>query len=649
MISLTERQVYILSELHRANNYVTIKRLSDLFHISERSIRYDLDFINSFLNEFGITLIRKHGQGIMVQMHPKQESEINEALQQTNHLVLSRDNLAYTLAVQIIFDQETTLDRLGELFQTSKSRIFHYLPAVENLLKRHGITLEKKRSKGISVQGNEIDIRYSFISLINAFTESSHVNKKNFINLFSQGQLNQTKKVIQSFEHETQVQFSDGALDDLLLTIGYQSSRIVKKLYVRYPFVEIKKDIESLEFQLIKKELEKITNRAIPDDEVTFTLKQFKLSKISTAPLGRKNLVANEKAYRISLFFAKEASKSIGIDFTNDDELIHGLTYHLQVSLNRIQNRLPIKNTLTEQIKYKFRFIYEITRKIVVKVEQKLMILFPEEEIAFIAMHLGASYERHSVTGFMPSALIVCGSGLATSSLLASRLKVMMPELKITGPINLSNLKSCNLEKIDIIISTVPIDFSRRKVIVVNPLLEAGDLIKLRKLLFHKAYQKQMSDLLKINQPVSTLEALIPENRIQLNESMTHWRDAIARASKPLIDNTNISSRYVDAMIKAVEELGPYMVFIPEVAMVHASYKDGVSKDGMSLLTLKEPITFGDRTNVTVKVVIVMCSTKADSDHFIKLVKILDNHKNMDILKHAINKEDILYLNNSDR
>lgn len=158
-----------------------------------------------------------------------------------------------------------------------------------------------------------------------------------------------------------------------------------------------------------------------------------------------------------------------------------------------------------------------------------------------------------------------------------------------------------------------------------------------------------MSDLLKINQPVSTLEALIPENRIQLNESMTHWRDAIARASKPLIDNTNISSRYVDAMIKAVEELGPYMVFIPEVAMVHASYKDGVSKDGMSLLTLKEPITFGDRTNVTVKVVIVMCSTKADSDHFIKLVKILDNHKNMDILKHAINKEDILYLNNSDR
>lgn len=438
MISLTERQVYILSELHRANNYVTIKRLSDLFHISERSIRYDLDFINSFLNEFGITLIRKHGQGIMVQMHPKQESEINEALQQTNHLVLSRDNLAYTLAVQIIFDQETTLDRLGELFQTSKSRIFHYLPAVENLLKRHGITLEKKRSKGISVQGNEIDIRYSFISLINAFTESSHVNKKNFINLFSQGQLNQTKKVIQSFEHETQVQFSDGALDDLLLTIGYQSSRIVKKLYVRYPFVEIKKDIESLEFQLIKKELEKITNRAIPDDEVTFTLKQFKLSKISTAPLGRKNLVANEKAYRISLFFAKEASKSIGIDFTNDDELIHGLTYHLQVSLNRIQNRLPIKNTLTEQIKYKFRFIYEITRKIVVKVEQKLTILFPEEEIAFIAMHLGASYERHSVTGFMPSALIVCGSGLATSSLLASRLKVMMPELKITGPINLS-------------------------------------------------------------------------------------------------------------------------------------------------------------------------------------------------------------------
>lgn len=647
MISLTERQVNILGELQETDGYVTVKRLSDLFHVSERSIRYDLDFIKSFLHELGITLIRKQGQGIMLQMYPKQESDIKQALQQMNHLVLSSENLTYALAVQIILDQETTLDRLGEIYGTSKSRIFHYISAADELLKKHGVTIERKRSKGIYVIGNEIDIRYAFMSLINEITENSHINKQNFINIFSQEHVNEVKSLIKTFEVRTQIQFSDGALNDLLLIICYQICRMEKSHCVKYPFIEMKDHLASFEFELIKGELKRYAVHSFPDDEVIFTLKQFKLSKITSAPIGKKNFVEDDEAYQVSIYFAKEAQKAIGIDFTKDDEFIYGLTYHLQVSLNRIKNHLPIKNALTEQIKYKFRFIYEITRKIVIKIEQHLGILFPEEEIAFIAMHLGASYERHSVTGFMPTALIVCGSGLATSSLLASRLKVMMPEIKNIGPINLSNLHSFDLSKVDFIISTVPLDFSKRKVIVVNPLLETEDLVRLRKLLFRKVYQKQMSDLLEINQPISTLGALIPEDHVQLNKPLTDWRDAIAEASHPLLIHQHITERYVDAMIRAVEELGPYMVFIPTLAMVHASYKDGVNKDGMSLLTLKNPIIFGDRTDVKVRVIIVMCSTKADSDHFIKLVKILDNKENMKALQHAVHKEDILFLNNS--
>ncbi|WP_167815090.1 BglG family transcription antiterminator [Sporolactobacillus shoreae] len=646
MISLTERQVNILEVLRGADGFITVKHLSEISHVSERMVRYDLDIIKSFLKELGVPLERKQSQGIMLQMRSKHKAAIDQALQQLNHLVLSSDHLTYALAIRIIMDQETTLDRLGEIYGTSKSRIFHYIPAIDEIFKKHGITLERKRSKGIYITGNEIDIRYAFMSVINDITENSHVDKQNFINLFPKERINQSNALIKAFEEKMQIQFSDGALHDLLLTLCFQLYRVSKQQCVTYPFIEVKKSLAAPEFRLIKDAMITCVPLQIPQDEIVFTLRQFKLSKISSAPAGRTNFVQDNETYRISLFFAEEASKAIGIDFTKDDEFIHGLTYHLQVSLNRIKHQLPIKNSLTEQIKYKFRFIYEISRKIVIKMEQKLDISFPEEEIAFIAMHLGASYERHSISGFMPSALIVCGSGLATSSLLASRLKVMMPEMKIVGPINLSRLQSFDISGIDFIISTVPIDFSKKNVTVVNPLLETSDLVRLRKMLFKRAYQKQMNDLLKINQPASTLGALIPADHIQLNQKITDWRSAIAEASHPLLDHQFISHRYIDAMIKAVEELGPYMVFIPSVAMVHASYKDGVNKNGMSLLTLSNPIIFGDRTDVKVSIIIVMCSTKADSDHFIKLVKILDNKENMRTLKNATKLEDILYLNN---
>lgn len=646
MISLTERQVSILGELKSTEGFLTVKHLSEAFHVSERTIRYDLDFISSFLEELDVQLVRKQSMGIRLQLHPRQKQTIDGALHQLNALILTSQNLIYALAIRILMDRETTLDRLGEIYGTSKSRIFHCMSAIEDLFKKFGLTLERKRSKGISLSGNEIDCRYAFMQLINELMENSQVDKKYFIPLFSESCASRARSLIEQFESEMQVRFSDGAHWDLLLTLCFQFHQLVKKHLVSYPFIEIKDALKTPEFQVIKKSMNQLTDSDIPQDEVAFSLRQFKVSKLTAAPVGKAALIEDGEAYSISLFFAEEAGRSIGIDFTKDDELIHGLTYHLQVSLNRIRHHLPIQNTLTEQIKYKFRFIYEITRKIVIKLEKSLGIAFPEEEIAFLAMHLGACYERHSATGFMPSALIVCGSGLATSSLLASRLKVMMPEIKSVGPVNVSQLQTLDVSEIDFIISTVPIDFPKRQVIVVNPLLESDDLNRLQKLLFKRTYEKQMNDLMQINQPRTALGSLIPEEFIQLNQPIRDWRESIREASRPLLVNENIAQRYIDAMIKAVEELGPYMVFIPSVAIVHASYKDGVRKDGLSLLTLKEPIPFGDKTDVQAKIIFVMCSTQANSDHFIKLVKILDNPENLAVLKKATQLSDVLHLNN---
>jgi len=42
-----------------------------------------------------------------------------------------------------------------------------------------------------------------------------------------------------------------------------------------------------------------------------------------------------------------------------------------------------------------------------------------------------------------------------------------------------------------------------------------------------------------------------------------------------LVDTDAVFPSYVDAMVRAVEELGPYMVVAPGIALAHARPEDG--------------------------------------------------------------------------
>ncbi|KYD11704.1 MULTISPECIES: BglG family transcription antiterminator [Heyndrickxia] len=649
MISLTKRQMDILKQLLGQADYINVKQLAELYEVSERTIRYDLDFIESFLKEYDVTLIRKPGKGIYLEISPEKTSRIINELLQLNHYVVTKKDLIYMLSIQILLEQNTTLESLGETFQISKNRVFQYMENVEELFNQYGVKVEKKPSRGISPVGNELDIRNAFASLFNEAITLSALSKQYIFQQFDEELLHLSKRFTKDFENHLSIQFSDDSLDELYLILCFQHTRLQRGYIADYPFVEKKEFLKTKDFQQLKEIYQSIFHITLEDDEVVYLLKQVKGAKVSVYPIGDVPFSKQEDAYQITYLFATEVEKRLGINFKQDLEFMNGLMVHLQVALHRLFNHQKIENPLTEQVKYKYRFIFEITRKALLKIEELYHFQLPEEEIAYIAMHLGASYERHSFSGYMPTALVVCGSGLATSSLLATRLKIMLPELKAFGPISMSNLDQYMDQEFDFIISTVPLTIKDYEVVVVNPLLEPEELMTLKKLVFKKTYQKQMDELIRTELPLKDyheLGDLIPMNHIQLHGDVDSWRNAIRLASQSLIENGFITNQYTHAMIRAVEELGPYMVFIPEVAIVHASSKEGVLKDGASLLALDKPIPFGDSEKVMVQLIFVICSTMSESDLFIQLVQILEENNNLEILKSSKRIQEILKLNN---
>ncbi|MBR0385264.1 MAG: PTS sugar transporter subunit IIA [Erysipelotrichaceae bacterium] len=90
------------------------------------------------------------------------------------------------------------------------------------------------------------------------------------------------------------------------------------------------------------------------------------------------------------------------------------------------------------------------------------------------------------------------------------------------------------------------------------------------------------------------------------------WQQAVEAAGQILVDQGSITSEYIENMIQAVNELGPYMVLMPHFALAHAAPCAAGLHDDMSLIILDEPVTFGS-PNDPVKVILCLACTDKES------------------------------------
>ena len=109
------------------------------------------------------------------------------------------------------------------------------------------------------------------------------------------------------------------------------------------------------------------------------------------------------------------------------------------------------------------------------------------------------------------------------------------------------------------------------------------------------------------------MNSLIEQRHIQIQAEAVDWREAIRAAGALLVKSDCIAEGYVESMIRAVEELGPYMVILPGFALAHAAPSADVHQDAMSLVTLRTPVCFGSEENDPVRVVLCLSCVDRES------------------------------------
>lgn len=101
--------------------------------------------------------------------------------------------------------------------------------------------------------------------------------------------------------------------------------------------------------------------------------------------------------------------------------------------------------------------------------------------------------------------------------------------------------------------------------------------------------------------------SIIAKENMRVAVQAADWKEAIRQAGGVLEAAGSITSEYTESMIKAVEELGPYIVIMPGFAIAHAAPAPSVKKEDLALITLAEPVSFGSPNDPVNLILCVAC------------------------------------------
>jgi PTS system ascorbate-specific IIA component len=105
----------------------------------------------------------------------------------------------------------------------------------------------------------------------------------------------------------------------------------------------------------------------------------------------------------------------------------------------------------------------------------------------------------------------------------------------------------------------------------------------------------------------------LPDSAITVGAHASDWREAVELAGAALARSGATEDTYGARMIQVIDEFGAYIVIAPGLALAHARPGPDVLHDGLSVVTLDEPVVFGHPHNDPVSVVVGLAVATPDA------------------------------------
>lgn len=459
--------------LNNNNDYLSANEIANYLNVSNRTVRSDIKYINSELVEELIVSVKGRGYKMNRTLYSvEQLAEIVTAFTNKESEILLK--LGYQL---LMHQQPMTIDQLENDFDLTKSEVNDYLNRIQSWCTSFDISVNITKKKGITVNGNEMNIRNAILHLNQLSTKDQTVEQF-ILNEIPEAHIQMIFQIIKSNLSDYQIQTSDIRIRQLLIHL----------------IIIFKRNNDDDASWVIDEESQIIAQHCIDEinqklayglsDETAKLFSFFISYYFNKYDLGLEKVFV--KSYIDRMIYQME--KSVGVNFTQDKALRDNVYSHFSRTYLRIAENVYINNPLTEDIKKHYPFVFNTLYETVNHLSKDAKINLVEDEIAFLALHFQSSIDRNEKNRF--NIVITCYYGLGISSLLEAKIANLDDRIYVIDTLKLEDVSQYDFSGVDALITTHFIDKSQvpdtLQVMEVSPLFSNEDANKIQSFIRHK-------------------------------------------------------------------------------------------------------------------------------------------------------------------
>jgi PRD domain protein len=667
-----KRYFEIINLVINSNDEITVKDISNLYNITERSIRYDIDELNVFFQEKNNKdIIEINNNRLKILYSENEIEDIVENIKEKEYF-LSENERVDILSYEIFLSKnEFILQYFTEKYNLSKTTVRYSLKELNKIISEYGLVIDMNNNRGYKIIGSEINIRKYIINILREYIKNTKEKKIEYDPL---------KKIIQKFYKKSRIEESKNIINKILDYTGKTISDEAFETLQLFLFIsvirnkndhEIEEDVENeiflsktMEFSKIREILEKIEN--IKEKDIHYFV-DFFLGSYSY------NL---EYSYFLNWIlieslidqFIKLLSDKLKVNLTEDKILRKELLNHIKPAIYRMKNKFKLTESILSEVKKQYMELFIKTKSSLKIISDFIDLSFDEDEAAFITVMIQRAIMRNNPSTLLkkdPNILIVCGLGYSSSRFLYENINNRF-QVNIIDIIPFNQLENYNyLKKADIIISTLDFKLDGMDVITVNAVMNEKDILKLKNYgLPEKKSKIKLSELLSIIKKVpdetelkkqlmrnfgeniyddmgeksetgKSFVELLSEKSIKLNVAANNLDEVIEITGQTMIDSGLVKEEYTDELKNQIIQYGKYILVGDKTILPHGQLLKNVRETGFSLITLKKGIDFFGS-----EIKIVICLASRNKDEHLRAILELNRYlKNPDFENELLNKE----------
>ena len=204
MLYINARCRQILNVLLSHADYVSVNAIAKALQVSRRTVYYDIDKINLWLEQAGLShleIVREKGLYLSQQEREKIQTMLESDSEDQVYIFSPEERIKIIICYVIYAQKAIYMEQFTDCFAVSRNTIFADLKEVTKKLKKYDLKLDYQPKQGYIILGDPVRVRALFILY---FNEMETLFKSGVIRFFNQKQIQDyyhtLKKIEQTLE-----------------------------------------------------------------------------------------------------------------------------------------------------------------------------------------------------------------------------------------------------------------------------------------------------------------------------------------------------------------------------------------------------------------------------------------------------------------